>query len=33
MLFLENLVLDQLIIPKLIHFFILTTYLVEIVKR
>ena len=28
---LENLVLDQLIIPKLIFFFILVTYLVDIV--
>ena len=28
---LENLVLDQLIIPKLIFFFILITYLVDIV--
>ena len=27
----ENLVLDQLIIPKLIFFFILITYLVDIV--
>ena len=27
----ENLVLDQLIIPKLIFFFILNTYLVDIV--
>ena len=27
----ENLVLDQLIIPKLIYLFILTTYLVDIV--
>ena len=27
----ENLVLDQLIIPKLIFFFILVTYLVDIV--
>ena len=29
---LENLVLDQLIIPKVIFFFILITYLVDIVS-
>ena len=29
----ENLVLDQLIIPKLISFFILNTYLVEILLK
>ena len=29
----ENLVLDQLIIPKLIFFFILNTYLIEILLK